>query len=310
MKKEGIFIGLIFILVIGLVAALDFSVEVGEIFEVKLNYSCEETLCDYEVGLGSIDEQIIDYHHEDGAGIDEADCFDGTCLTMPLQGPVYNLSGNVRWGCGICENVENWFDEDIRLLAKGTDPCFDGMKNSIGEEICMEADNGGQWNLIMEIFSGSGSDEFKYIRRKNSTNFIDSTSDCVSLNGGENPINFQLNQGESREIIFDLSAEDEGVCSLNILKNGTKDEEITVTIFEEEDTGDSQSSSSSPRKMRDINPYPDYQKNEPSREDSIKSTIILGSESTNEIAKNYPPILIILGIFSLVLLITIIIIKI
>jgi hypothetical protein len=113
------------------------------------------------LSLTFISATEIEYFHPNGST--GQDCFDGTCLTMPYDGPVYNSKGNINWGCGPCDHVTAWAGENIKALAQEFD-CVEGMKFIPGVELCIEADNGNLWNIKFTDWSSAGLNEFGYVR--------------------------------------------------------------------------------------------------------------------------------------------------
>jgi hypothetical protein len=109
-------------------------------------------------------QNIIIYHHEENSGIEEKDCFGGTCFTMDKKGPIYNLSGAISFACGKCSNDIKWVEGDIRKLKESG--CVSGMRDLPGKSICFQVSDSSKWDVVFEIWSAAGSDEFKYSRSK------------------------------------------------------------------------------------------------------------------------------------------------
>lgn len=111
--------------------------------------------------IGFVSSEMVEYFHADGST--NEDCFGGTCLSMPIRGPVYATSGESNWGCGPCDDVSMWVGKDMTQLAKKA-KCIGGMRYISGVNLCLETDSGEKWDIIFNTWSSAGSNEFGYVR--------------------------------------------------------------------------------------------------------------------------------------------------
>lgn len=177
---------------------------------------------------GFVSSEAVNYYHEN-ASLKE-DCFGGTCLSMPLKGPVYATSGASNWGCGPCNDVSMWVGKDAKQLAKKA-KCMDGMENINGVKLCLETDNGERWDVVFNTWSSAGSSEFGYLRYNACGSEI--------LNEGKlgiSDIDFSI-KGFGDENIYWYPL-DEAEIEFNIENNGDwdiKDIEIKACLFDKKE---------------------------------------------------------------------------
>lgn len=278
----------------------------NNLFNITAKISCISSNCNnFSFGLKIPNLQITNYNFSTSS---QPDCFGGTCLTKPEgNGPLYNVSGKINWGCGKCFSNPLFAGENMRSLIDIS--CISGMKNIAGINLCVETENGEKWDLIFNNWPVGGIGDFVYTRNIERGIIKTTESQPFYITSPQNLDNFNLNSGESKELTFELKATGQINQNYNLIFFASDKESNPITISikqaaQIETTNKTISSKHKSERTTDYNTNPQIIESVENESQNANQIIqLVNQEQTKDKQTNYKLIFMLVTAFFIVLII-------